>query len=601
MPPAASSVRGVAFDSPLVATQSQPHSAGGSASRSNGAAANNGRGTDTEQPAAAAAEGPTAGAVGPGIGAAASGAEVTARSSGKIQPIEARPDKAAGMALQPAARDSGTSEAAPPPAAAAAPVSGDGSSTGGGDAGVGALPPPAGSGSRPGRQNVQASRYRELDAREVAECAPHEILRGISLSQQRLGRGSFGIVMSGAYHGLRCAVKIIVADDLDKSALRELLLAPSINHANLVQTYTSRCARLTHEFFDLLEGGGGMGADGVAVPAAGGSTSTPETRDLRRPRALLPIPLQSGDGFGDPGCGIATALDPYRILHLVLHEFIAKTEQYMLVIVQELCTKGTLHAAIRQGIFRPSDANPQWNVRLARRALLRTAMELARGLLHLHDTGVVHGDLKPQNVLLATSRDDRRGFSAKIADFGLVHVLPQHANSVTTDSFGSPAYMAPEAFSGKASKATDVWSFGVCLWELLVGRVPYSDAAGVRDLVADLAAGRAPGLVWPDGAEMADGIIALGRRCISHRPEDRPDFREVVQELVQIERIIRAELLAPEILARAVASSAAGAAAAAAAVGQQLHQGQQQQQQGRGQGQGQQRGAPAAGAPPPRR
>ena len=181
---------------------------------------------------------------------------------------------------------------------------------------------------------------------------------------------------------------------------------------------------------------------------------------------------------------------------------------------QELCD-GTLHAAIRAGAFRPIPTNPHWNLRLARRALLRTALEMARGLLHLHDTGLVHGDLKPHNVLLAKSHDDRRGFKAKVADFGLVramrerverelagvrvcahgrsagtvlralrmesarcgvgfkwtvasnasslacvhtttcgtlarpctltslqsHVLPQRANSVSTDSFGSPAYM----------------------------------------------------------------------------------------------------------------------------------------------------------------
>ena len=50
-----------------------------------------------------------------------------------------------------------------------------------------------------------------------------------------------------------------------------------------------------------------------------------------------------------------------------------------------------------------------------------------------------------------------------------------------------------------------------------------------RNVVAELAAGRAPALVWPDGAEMTDGIIALGRRCMSPRPEDRPDLKEVLE------------------------------------------------------------------------
>ncbi|PNW87629.1 hypothetical protein CHLRE_02g141926v5 [Chlamydomonas reinhardtii] len=352
---------------------------------------------------------------------------------------------------------------------------------------------PAGSGGsiRPAwQQGLHAAPYTELSPSEVSECAPHEILNGIGLSFQQLGRGSFGVVVAGTYNGLACAVKIMLTNQLNKPALRELLLSPAINHASLVQTFTSRCARLSNGFFDLLED--------VAVPGAAGTTGTASAaRSNSKPhrsrprRALQPIPLLSGDGFGDPGCGVVAGDDPYRVLHAVLHDFIAETNQFMIVIVQmhthgsslthkhthELCD-GTLHAAIRAGAFRPIPTNPHWNLRLARRALLRTALEMARGLLHLHDTGLVHGDLKPHNVLLAKSHDDRRGFKAKVADFGLSHVLPQRANSVSTDSFGSPAYMAPEAFTGRASKATDGYSFGVCLWELLCGRTPYSDVQG---------------------------------------------------------------------------------------------------------------------------
>lgn len=52
------------------------------------------------------------------------------------------------------------------------------------------------------------------------------------------------------------------------------------------------------------------------------------------------------------------------------------------------------------------------------RALLRTAAEVAKGIDFMHGLGVVHGDLKPANVLLKTHRADRRGYVAKVADFG---------------------------------------------------------------------------------------------------------------------------------------------------------------------------------------
>lgn len=63
----------------------------------------------------------------------------------------------------------------------------------------------------------------------------------------------------------------------------------------------------------------------------------------------------------------------------------------MVIVIQEFCNKGTLKEAIDAGYFRPS---PIWSERLAIRSLLRTAAELARGLVHLHDSSVVHGDFK---------------------------------------------------------------------------------------------------------------------------------------------------------------------------------------------------------------
>lgn len=66
----------------------------------------------------------------------------------------------------------------------------------------------------------------------------------------------------------------------------------------------------------------------------------------------------------------------------------AVTGHYLTLTVQEYCDATTLTNAIARGVFR---ANPQWGVRLARRALLRTASEMARALLHLHDAGVIHG------------------------------------------------------------------------------------------------------------------------------------------------------------------------------------------------------------------
>ena len=100
---------------------------------------------------------------------------------------------------------------------------------------------------------------------------------------------------------------------------------------------------------------------------------------------------------------------------------------------------------------------------------VRLALEIARALAFAHQQGLVHRDVKPQNVLL---NDDGR---AKVTDFGIARSLDvQHGMTQTGTVMGTSDYIAPEQARGsKSSVGTDVYSLGIVLYELLTGELPF--------------------------------------------------------------------------------------------------------------------------------
>ena len=99
----------------------------------------------------------------------------------------------------------------------------------------------------------------------------------------------------------------------------------------------------------------------------------------------------------------------------------------------------------------------------------------AAGLHHAHVNGILHRDVKPENLLLTSSRH------LKVTDFGIAKVIGGRDAMATSsgDILGTPAYMAPEqAVGGDLSAAADVFAAGVMLYELLSGQLPYSQEGG---------------------------------------------------------------------------------------------------------------------------
>jgi serine/threonine protein kinase len=150
------------------------------------------------------------------------------------------------------------------------------------------------------------------------------------------------------------------------------------------------------------------------------------------------------------------------------------------------------------------------------------AVRLARAVAALHRAGIIHRDIKPDNVIL------ERGGSLKLLDLGVVRI-PGLEDFPPTDIPGTAAYMAPEMFSGEpGNQTTDIFALGVSMFRVLTGEFPYGNADATSrprlERPKDLAALR------PDLPAWLGAAIA---RAIAASPGER--FQDVVMFAEELE------------------------------------------------------------------
>jgi tetratricopeptide (TPR) repeat protein len=188
-------------------------------------------------------------------------------------------------------------------------------------------------------------------------------------------------------------------------------------------------------------------------------------------------------------------------------------------IVQELVDGSTLRALMERGI--------------AIEPITDIARQIARALATAHAAGIVHRDIKPENIMV------RADGYVKVLDFGLARVLAEDLAEQTTTTqadtapgtiLGTTAYMSPEQAEGRPiDQASDVFSFGTMLYEMLTGRRPFAGATNMAVLAAIVSQHPAPpARVNPS---IPPALESLVLRMLAKERERRPACVDVEKEL----------------------------------------------------------------------
>lgn len=176
-----------------------------------------------------------------------------------------------------------------------------------------------------------------------------------------------------------------------------------------------------------------------------------------------------------------------------------------------------------------------------------TVTEIAVALAYAHEMGIVHRDVKPENVFIAEQRD--RSYMVKLLDFGVAALLADEDDAPpgSRRAFsGSRQYAAPEQLDGQApAPACDVYALGLVLFEMLTFKLPHdrmNRSLSVQETALEVLRDPLPDLkkLRPD---VPPRLEVLVRNCLAYRPDDRPGALQVANMLRDIKRVLEGKLV----------------------------------------------------------
>jgi serine/threonine protein kinase len=191
-------------------------------------------------------------------------------------------------------------------------------------------------------------------------------------------------------------------------------------------------------------------------------------------------------------------------------------------LVMELCKGGSL-----------LDILQNKKLKLSVKQKLKILFDCAAGLFHLHSNNIIHRDIKSPNVLLSKkiNSSEECDFTAKLTDFGMSKIVASCNLKTTMTLCGTAQWTAPEVLSeDKYGMSSDIFSFGVLIWEVFSQQIPYVNTGlnNIQVAFQVVSKNLRPDLNLLDSHTPAK-VLDLIKKCWDKNPDNRPDISEILE------------------------------------------------------------------------